>query len=279
MNYYLLDLVWPAIYISQTIYQFWFLIIGTVIIEAFVVRHFLKYTWKKSWLVSLLGNFTSGFLGSYLMARAMMIWELLIQLDTFGNANWIVSYILMCLGSVFIETVAVKLFFLEKIKRLFLPMMVGNVLSYLFIALVIMSPFEKKPDTNKSEVFKYLPEKKRFVLMDGSALLIDTLTIAKSNEKSFNKLSGAKQTRFKLQIPFSYGNKNQPFGLMVLGSTEMGGIESKKDSQWIQNFTVPELKENYTIFLFQNNPNDPDLGWEKLITDTILFKQINRSGQ
>ena len=39
----LTDMVWPALYVSATFWKFWFLIIGTIVIELFVIKYFLEY--------------------------------------------------------------------------------------------------------------------------------------------------------------------------------------------------------------------------------------------
>jgi hypothetical protein len=133
----LLDMVWPALYVSETFWKFWFLVIGTIVIELFVIKYFLKFSWKKSFFVSLIGNCVSGFIGTFIMTFAMMFWHLIVDNfvhGTFNTINWIATYILMCLGSVFLETFTIKIIYKEPIKRLFLPMLTGNLLSYIFIA-------------------------------------------------------------------------------------------------------------------------------------------------
>jgi|SRR5579871_4513653 len=137
INTTLLDMVWPALYVSATFWKFWFLVIGTIVIELFVIKYFLKFSWKKSFFISLIGNCVSGFIGTFLMTFAMIFWHLIADRllnGTFNNTNWVATYILMCLGSVFLETLAIKLIYKIPIKKLFLPMLTGNLLSYIFIA-------------------------------------------------------------------------------------------------------------------------------------------------
>lgn len=138
----LLDMVWPAIFVSETFWHFWFLIIGTIVIETFVIKYFLKYSWKKSIIVSIVGNCASGIVGTFIMTFAMLFWHLvadtLIFRATFNVFNWIATFVIMCLGSVYIETYTIKILYKEKIKQLFLPMLVGNFLSYLFIAYYML---------------------------------------------------------------------------------------------------------------------------------------------
>lgn len=132
-----LNVVWPAIYVSGALGQFWFLILATMLIETLAVKFLLNYAWKKSIQIAVVGNLVSGLLGTFVMVFAMLGWHFvmdgLVPGATFGSINWIATYVLMCLGSVFIETLAVKLMFKIPIKKLFLPLLIGNLLSYLFI--------------------------------------------------------------------------------------------------------------------------------------------------
>jgi hypothetical protein len=113
MKIVLLDMVWPALYVSATFWKFWFLVIGTIVIELFVIKYYLKFSWKKSFLASLIGNCVSGFIGTIVMTWAMLFWHLVVDnfvSGTFNIVNWIATYVLMCLGSVFLETVTIKSF-------------------------------------------------------------------------------------------------------------------------------------------------------------------------
>jgi hypothetical protein len=142
MKVIFLDMVWPAIYVSQTFWKFWFLVLGSIVIEFFVIKYFLKFSWKKSFFASLIGNCVSGLLGTFLMTFAMLFWHLIVDNfvnGTFNTINWVATYILMCLGSVFLETFTIKIIYKEPIKKLFLPMLTGNLLSYAFIAYFMVT--------------------------------------------------------------------------------------------------------------------------------------------
>ena len=143
----LLNLIWPAIYVSETFLQFWFIILGTIIIEFFVIKSYLKFSWRKSLYITLIGNFVSMFIGTFIMTFAMFFWHLSIEIfepiKTFGVFNWIATFLLMFLGSVFLETLVIRLIYKEKIKRLLLPMLTGNFLSYVFIAIIVLATSDK----------------------------------------------------------------------------------------------------------------------------------------
>jgi hypothetical protein len=146
MRFFLLDMVWPAIYVSEKLTHFWFLVIGTVVIEMIVVKYYFNYSFLKSFVMSLIGNMVSGFIGTFVMMWAMLFWHLLadrfVPHATFDIINWVATYVLMCFGSVLIETITLSLIYKIKIKRLFMPMLIGNLLTYIFIAIVMIT--EKK---------------------------------------------------------------------------------------------------------------------------------------
>lgn len=129
-------------YVHDEVWRFWFLVFATVIIEMFAIRIMLKYSWQKSFLASLIGNLVSGIIGTFVMMWAMLAWHLVadnfVPHATFDPINWVATYILMCLGSVLIETWTIKMIFQDTIKRLFIPLLIGNLLTYGFIAFAMM---------------------------------------------------------------------------------------------------------------------------------------------
>jgi len=271
----LLDMVWPAIYVSQTLWKFWFLVVGTIIIETFVIKYFLKFNWKKSIIASLIGNCVSGFVGTFIMAWAMLFWHLVVDNfvhGTFGIINWIATYILMCLGSVFLETLTIKLIYKEKIKRLFLPMLTGNFLSYAFIAYAMFSATSIDPDEKREETLKFLPNKQQFLLLDNSKMHIDTATIRVSFGRDNRRLNDIKSLGYDLNIPFTKQNRNSfQFDFRILGEQSSGGIDDS-----FKELHLINLKDEYKILLEQKNP-DTDLGWTKpIITDTLIFKRLDK---
>lgn len=273
MKSVLLDMVWPALYVSETFWRFWFLVIGTIIIEFFVVKYFLKFSWTKSFIVSLIGNLVSGLVGTFVMVWVMVFWHLLADIifqGTFNIANWIATYILMCLGSVFLEIFTIKIIYKEKIRRLFLPMLTGNFLSYAFIAFVMLTKTNKAPDEVRAEIVKYLPNKQQFILLDSSHLKIDTCTIKVSYDKDGKRLNDLKAKGYNLYIPFNQKpDSNFQFDLQIVGENYNGGIYKNS-----KNFYIKELKDGYKIILMQKNP-DTAFGWTKPITtDSLIFRRL-----
>jgi hypothetical protein len=132
------NMAWPALYVSSELGKFWYLVFVTISVEAFAIKTLIRFTWTKSIVVSIVGNLFSGIVGTFIMIFAMVFWhalfDKLVPQATFDIINWVATYVLMCLGSVAIEVVAVKFIYKEPFKRLFLPLLIGNLLTYLFIA-------------------------------------------------------------------------------------------------------------------------------------------------
>lgn len=137
----LADMVWPAIYVASGLLKLWYCILFTIIIEWVILQLFLKAGWAKTFLMSAIGNSISGLAGIYLMPWLMIFWHFLVDRfmphATFDIINWVCTFILMCLGSVALEVTAVALIFKYRFKKLFLPMAVGNVLTYLLTAILM----------------------------------------------------------------------------------------------------------------------------------------------
>jgi hypothetical protein len=270
-----LDMVWPALYVSATFWQFWFLIIGTIVLETFTIKLFLKFPWTKSLYASLIGNAISGFIGTFVMTWLMLVWHFaadnFVPQATFDPINWVATYILMCLGSVFFEILTIKLIYHEKIKKLFLPMLFGNLLSYAFIGYVMVTKTDKDPDEVKSEIVKYLPSKQHLILLDGSLLKIDTASMTISYDKDNNRLNETKSSGYVFVIPFKKQVENSfQFTLRLPGNIYAGGIDDT-----FKDFQFKDFNDFYKVILEQKNP-DTSLGWTKpIITDTLIFNRLN----
>lgn len=132
-----LNIVWPALYVSQTFYRFWILILLTIFTEGIILLLTRRASPRHCLLIAVVGNAASGLVGTFLMTIAMVLWHLLADIflgGTFHPVNWVATFILMCIGSVAIELWTVKLAFGEPIRRMFAPLLIGNVLSYVVIA-------------------------------------------------------------------------------------------------------------------------------------------------
>lgn len=269
----LLNVIWPAIYVSETFWKFWYLIVGTVFIEFFVLRFSLRFSWKKSFLASLVGNLASGLIGTFIMKFGMLGWHVIADIflqGTFAKVNWIATYLLMCLGSVLIETKTVSLIYNEKWKRLFFPMLTGNLLTYVFIAFA-MTASAKKDEHVKTERITYLSEKVKFSLVDSTNLIIDTAFIEIWYNSDNERIDYIKP-KYRLQVPF---HKNNPDNYTVAFSLLTGGSSSGiHDNK--QQLIVEDIKEEYYLILEQKNP-DSTIGWEAPIySDTFAIKRMKK---
>jgi len=261
----LLNVVWPAIYVYDEVWRFWFLVLATIIIETFTIMAMLKYSLKKSFLASVIGNLVSGFVGTFVMMWAMLFWHLLadnfVFQSTFNIINWVATYILMCLGSVLIETLTIKLIFKDTIKRLFIPLLIGNLLTYSFIAYTMTTKTEKYPNKKRAEQVLYSPTPNNFKLLDSTRLSIFTAT----TEISYDKDDKILNTNYVLKILFKKEKpENFQFQLRLVDNEYTGGIEDGR-----KLIHLDKLTDTVRIVLEQKNP-DPDKGWTApIITDTI----------
>lgn len=133
----ILDLVWPALYIAVSVYDFWFLVFITIAIETFFVKYFLKTNLGKSLLISGVGNLVSTIAGTFVMMLLSVLYHLIADTlffkSSFNTFNWVASFIIMCFGSIIIEFLTVKLIWKYQFKELMFPLSIGNVIGYLVI--------------------------------------------------------------------------------------------------------------------------------------------------
>jgi len=260
-------MVWPAIYVYDEIWRFWFLAFATIVIETFTIMAILKYSLQKSFLASVVGNLISGIVGTFVMMWAMLFWHLIadnfLPHATFDIINWIATYILMCLGSVFIEILTIKLIFRETIKKLFIPLLIGNLLTYSFIAYTLITKSDKDPEEKRTEQVLYSPTPNTFTLLDSTKLEIFTA----KTEISYGEADKIVDTNYSLEILFEKEkSENFQFELALLDKKPEGGIEYGRK---IIHFD--KLTDTIQIILEQKN-TDPYKGWTSpIITDTINF--------
>ncbi len=269
----LADMVWPALYVSTTFYKFWYLVIGTIVIETFVIKYSLKFNWSKSFIISLIGNSVSGIVGTFVMVWAMLFWHLAADNflnGTFNAINWIATYVFMCVGSVFIETLTIKLIFKIQLKELFLPMLTGNFLSYVFIVYVMLTAPNSHSTVKRTEIRTFIPDKPQLLLYNKTKLQIGSATIKILFDKNGKQIKDTESTGYDFNISFKKSKENDfQFEFRLPEEANSNGIEDT-----LQTVHIQQLRHEYTILLQQKNP-DTSLGWKKpIVSDTIIFKQI-----
>ena len=136
----ILNLIWPALFVIAELWRAWLLILATVAIEFLTIKGVLGYSFQKSFWASLVGNLFSALIGTFLMIWGMVLWHFIFDwfLDgTFNLWNWIATFVLMFLGSIFLEIWAIHYWYGESISKLILPLSIGNFLTYCVIAYTI----------------------------------------------------------------------------------------------------------------------------------------------
>ena len=87
--------------------------------------------------MSLLGNVASAIIGTVAMPMAMLVWHLVFDFilgATFNPINVIASYVLMFWGSCFVELMTLQDLFGYSKKQLWIPILVGNFITYVLAA-------------------------------------------------------------------------------------------------------------------------------------------------
>ena len=139
----ILNLVWPAIYVAGGLLKLWYFILITIAVEWIVLRYFLRISSGKSILMSVSGNIISGLAGIYLIPWLIFLPQVILdgmlQIGTFHMASWVLSFLLMCMGSVVIEVFFVNFLFKAGFRKLFLPLLIGNVLTYTLLGILALN--------------------------------------------------------------------------------------------------------------------------------------------
>jgi|GEM_PF-835081 len=212
METFFLDMAWwPAVYILGEYWSFWYLASVTIIIEMITLYYFDRFSWQQSLLASLTGNLISGTVGALVMVVGMLGWHL-IGFPTIADYENLIDYsttfIFMCLGSVAIETLAIQLIFKKPFRKLFPALLVGNLLTYVFIAYVMIVNFYDTHQVHRFDYFTYLPHQDTFRLSKNQVVVFDTTDVKVACGKNDRVLSP-----YFLQIPYRiYPNMDSSYG-------------------------------------------------------------------
>lgn len=260
-------MIWPAIYVVEELYNFWYIVFFTIVIEMFLLKWILNVKYSKALLMSVLGNLISGVVGTYIMMWSMLFWHILVG-QIFGSIfnafNWVMTFVLLFTGSVFLEVAFIVYWFEYKVKPVLKSMLLGNALSYLMIAILMLSAHKKSDGkTVSGEVISFHPSKSHFVLLDSSWMKIQSseLEISKFNmDKTVN-------TTYAFKIKFDTENPDKfRFQFRLVGNKYAGGMSERE-----KVFLVAKYTDTIKVLLEQKNP-DSSIGWTMpVITDTIVF--------
>lgn len=264
----LLNLIWPGLYIFEEIWHFWFLIFATIIIEAYVVKTKLKLSFQKSLLVSTIGNLISGIIGTFLFMLLMLVWHFVFDSFLPDSIKWtidiIASIIIMCMGSILIETMAISFFFKISFRKLFVPLMIGNILTYLFIIGMHVFETQRIPEKTTTKEVLYYPIKSNFKLYDSSELKIINANCTLEYDKN-NKLLDS--TYNKLIVKFTNETKGERcFDLTIYKCDHTNAIGDSTKEIYIDN-----LSDTLFVLIEQRDEKWKEKKRRLSITDTIIF--------
>lgn len=181
---------------------------------------------------------------------------------TFDTLNWVATYSLMCLGSVFIEAWVVQFVFKTTIKQLFIPLLIGNVITYCFIAYNSFTK-EKEGEQGWTQQVYYSPSKSVFNLLDSAKLVVYTAKC----EVEYDKNDSVLNKGYPMEVLFEKDSLEYfQFDLKLPGEKYSGGIGRGR-----KILRLSELSDSIDVLLLEKNP-DPNLGWQApIVTDTIWF--------
>jgi hypothetical protein len=131
----MVELGWAALHIGITVFTSFFLVIISAIIESIILYLWLPHvSYLRALLISCAGNMASFYAGTFLMVIVSILWQMIFNIYPIGTVeNYIISCVLMYLGSSFIELMVIKAFFNYTFKNLLVPVLIGNSITYVFV--------------------------------------------------------------------------------------------------------------------------------------------------
>lgn len=122
------NVIWtpPIFFINTAIFKTWFLIFISIALEAFFLYLFLRpISPLKALTMSCVGNGISTLCGIPIYTMTTFLF------DATKDADWIATIIIMCLLSISIEFVFLRLIYEYPRRQLFIPVLIGNLSTYL----------------------------------------------------------------------------------------------------------------------------------------------------
>jgi hypothetical protein len=130
------DVIWPALYVVDSHFRFWYVIIAGLLLEAAVLRWRIVLNIKQALLVSLVVNAFSATVGIYLLSFGMFGLHIItdnLTGGTFSLFNKIATLVLMLIGSSCLEMLVARVVWKYPLRKTFAVFIFGNTLSYGFI--------------------------------------------------------------------------------------------------------------------------------------------------
>lgn len=132
------NVIWPGMVVAQSIYSIIPLAIISVTIEGIIFYFFLKtaYLWD-ALCMSLVGNIASTLVGTaitsfFTLPINYFAYQLLGNFSP--RIDTIISLSFMYLGNCLLELLAIKGAYGYSIRQLFIPVLIGNFITYAFAA-------------------------------------------------------------------------------------------------------------------------------------------------
>ncbi len=142
------NIIWPALFIGQSILSSWFLIIVSIIIEGLFFKIYIKdISYQSAMILSFIGNTVSTIIGIIFIPIAMLGWHVVFDFilgATFNPVNIAASYMIMFAGSCLVEFFILKFWFKYTKKDLLTPILIGNFTTY-----VLASMYQFSHEINK----------------------------------------------------------------------------------------------------------------------------------
>ena len=128
------EIVWPALHIGIAVFTSFFLVIISTVIQSLILYLWLpNVSYLRGLAISCAGNMASFYVGTFLMMIVSAMWQIIFNIYPIGTVeNYVISCILMCLGSSLVGLMVIKAFFNYTFKNLLVPVLIGNSITYVF---------------------------------------------------------------------------------------------------------------------------------------------------
>jgi hypothetical protein len=138
-------MIWPSAYIQMGLLVWWIIISG-LLVEFIFIKFFTKDSYLKCAIMAITINAISTLLG--LTIYVVSFWGFIVEImlypidrifniGTFHISHWILAILGAALCNTLIEGLALKFIFKKIFKKIFLWLFVANLISVIFVILVM----------------------------------------------------------------------------------------------------------------------------------------------
>lgn len=132
------DIIWPALYVAESHFRFWYVVVIGMLLEFGFLRWRLITDTKKALLVAIIVNALSATVGVYLLIFGMLGWHRIFDNfvnGTFSLINKISTIGLMFIGSTFLEMLIARVIWKYPLRKTLPAFILGNAMSYSVIII------------------------------------------------------------------------------------------------------------------------------------------------